>query len=360
MENLSRYDIVPGVRKIAVVRANAIGDFVFSLPALEALRAAYPRAEIVLLAKAWHAAFLRHRPGPVDRVLVVPPYGGVGEDPGCTENAAELEAFFTAMRGEQFDLAIQMHGGGRHSNPFTLRLGAAMTVGMKTPDAVALDRWMPYVYFQPEILRYLELVSLVGADPVVLEPRLAVTPGDLAEAVRVVPETDKPLVALHPGAGDPRRRWSPEYFAEVGDALAAAGAHVVVIGTRGERDIDEAVVCAMRARAQNLCDRLSLCGLAGLLSRCRVVISNDSGPLHLARAVGSATMGLYWCFNLVTAGPITRTRHRSLSSWRLDCPVCGLNCVHHLCEHAVSFIDDIAPDEVIEQALELFCDRRQT
>ncbi|HLI09173.1 MAG TPA: glycosyltransferase family 9 protein [Ktedonobacteraceae bacterium] len=357
MKNLSRYDVVPGVRKIAVVRANAIGDFIFSLPALEALRAAYPEAEIVLLAKEWHACFLHERPGPIDRVVVVPPYGGVSENPGYPEDAAELEAFFSAMRREHFAIAIQMHGGGRYSNPFTLRLGATLTIGTKTPDAVAPDRWMPYVYWQHEILRHLELVSLVGASPVMLEPELAVTGRDLNEALAAVPESDKPLVALHPGAGDPRRRWSPEKFAAVGDVLTRRGARVVVVGTRDEQDIDDAVVSSMKTEAQNLCGRLSLGGLVGLLSRCRVVISNDSGPLHLARAVGVATVGLYWCFNLVNAGPITRTRHRSAHSWRLECPVCGLNCMYHNCGHHVPFIDDIPTGEVISAALDLFCDQ---
>lgn len=354
MNNLSPYNVVPGVRKIAVVRANAIGDFIFSLPALAALRATYPEAEIVLLAKAWHAAFLKGRPAPVDRVVVVPPYGGVSENPGYPEDASEIEAFFAAMRRERFDIAIQMHGGGRYSNPFTLRLGARLTIGTKTPNAASPDRWMPYIYFQPEILRYLELVSLIGASPVTLEPCLAVTSDDLKESIEVVPEQSEPLVALHPGAGDPRRRWSPARFAAVGDALADEGARVVVIGTTGERDIDEAVVNAMHANAQNLCDRLSLGGLAGLLSRCRLVVSNDSGPLHLAGAVGAATVGLYWCFNLVNAGPITRTRHRSTHSWRLACPVCGLNCIYHNCGHRVSFIDDIPTEEVVSAALDLF------
>lgn len=355
MKNLSPYDVVPGVRKIAVVRVNALGDFIFSLPALEALRAAYPEAEIVLLAKAWHATFLKERPGPVDRVVVVPPYGGVGENPGYPENVAEVEAFFVAMQREHFDLAIQMHGGGRYSNPFTRRLGARLTIGTKTPDAVAPDRWMPYIYFQPEILRHLELVLLVGASPVVLEPRLAVTSRDLDESLEVVPERGKPLVALHPGAGDPRRRWPAEKFAAVGDALAGAGAQVVITGTGDERETDEAVLNNMQASARNLCNRLSLGGLAGLLSRCRLVVSNDSGPLHLAGAVGAATVGLYWCFNLVNAGPITRRRHRSAHSWRLTCPICGLNCISHHCDHRVSFLDDIPTAEVISEALDLFC-----
>ena len=113
---LAENKIIPGVRKIAVLRANGLGDFIFALPALEALRAAYPQAEIVLLAKAWHAAFLNDRPGPVDRVIVIPPYRGVSldsNDSNIAEDPAAQKLFFACMHRERFDLAIQMHGGGR-------------------------------------------------------------------------------------------------------------------------------------------------------------------------------------------------------------------------------------------------------
>ena len=70
---LRSYGVEPDVHKIAVLRVNALGDFIVALPAIEALRAAYPEAEIVLLAGAWHAAFLRGRPGPVYPVVVLPP-----------------------------------------------------------------------------------------------------------------------------------------------------------------------------------------------------------------------------------------------------------------------------------------------
>src|SRR5438270_4909378 len=262
----SHYEKVPGVRRIAVLRANALGDFIFALPALEALRAAYPQSEIVLLAKKWHATFLQGRPGPVDRIVTVPPYPGVGEEPGTPgtryslECTAELEQFFEAMAQERFDLAIQMHGGGRYSNPFLLRLGASMTVGLKTPDAVPLDRWVSYIYFQPEILRYLEVVSLVGAAPIVLESSISVIEEDLLEAQSEVPESARPLVALHPGAGDPQRRWPTEKFAAVGDVLAAMGAQVVVTGMKEEEKLVEAVVTNMKAGVQNLCVRVSLGG----------------------------------------------------------------------------------------------------
>ena len=351
---LSRFDTMPNIHKIAVLRSNALGDFIFALPALEALRAAYPAAEIVLLAKKWHANFLANRPGPVDRVVVVPVSKGVNEEPGLVENLAEQEQFFKAMTRERFDLAIQLHGGGRYSNPFLLGLGARMTVGLKTPDAVPLDRWGPYIYFQPEIIRYLEVVSLIGAKAIVLEPRLSVIEEDLVEALRVVPEQEKPLVALHPGAGDPERRWPPEKFSAVGDALAAAGAHIVVTGTKEEEHVVNAVITAMEAKAQNVCGCLSLGGLAGLLSRCRVLVSNDSGPLHVAMAVGTATVGIYWCFNLITAGILTRSCHRPVVSWRLTCPICGIDRSCTSCDHHGSFVADIPTQEVIMAALDLF------
>jgi ADP-heptose:LPS heptosyltransferase len=351
--------ILPGVVKIAVLRANGLGDWMFALPALDALRAAYPNADIALLGRPWHAQFLEGRPSPIDRVIVVPPSKGVREEEGSGElhpqeqNRAELDRFFNAMRDERFDLAIQLHGGGHYSNPFLLQLGARRTAGLRTADAALLDHWVPYIYFQSETLRCLEVVSLVGAHLQGLEPKVKVTSRDLAESRQVSPESDKPLVAIHPGASDPRRRWPPTSFAVVGDALAAAGARVVLTGTAPERPLVDAVLRSMSSPAQDLCDRLTTNGLAGLLSRCRVVVANDSGPLHLAQAVGAATVGIYWCGNLINADPITRTRHRPILSWRLECPVCGRNTIYDNCQHRISFVADVPIDQVVDVALDL-------
>jgi ADP-heptose:LPS heptosyltransferase len=345
---------VPNVHKIAVLRANALGDFVFAVPALEALRAAYPRAEIVYLGAPWHAAFLPGRPSPIDRVVTVPICTGVYQPSGAAEDKAALEAFFVAMRKEHFDLALQLHGGGRYSNPFILQLGARVTAGFKAPDAPALDRSVSYLYFQREVVRYLEAVALVGATPVTIDPRLAVLPRDRAESLRALPATGRPLVLIHPGAGDGRRRWSPTKFAEVGDALAARGAEVVVNGIQGEEAVATATLRAMRVNARMFSGRPSLGCFLGLLDRCRLVISNDSGPLHLARAVGTPTVGIYWCGNIVNAGPMTCHRHRFHLSWRLHCPECGQSCITDDCGHQAPMVDDIAPADVAASALELF------
>jgi ADP-heptose:LPS heptosyltransferase len=346
--------LVQNVRKIAVLRAGGIGDFIFTLPALAALRAAYPEAEITLLGAAWHEELLSGRPGPPERAIEVPPSTGVnGPDTGVDEDEEELERFFARIRKERFDLALQMHGGGGYSNPFVQRLGARVTAGLQASGASPLDRCVPYVYHQSEYLRFLEVAGLVGAQTVNLEPRLAVTERDLDEAAGVIPEAEGPLVALHPGAGDPRRQWPPEKFAAVGDALADSGARVAVVGVEKDRTLISGVVDAMNREALDICGRLSLSGLAGLSSRCAVVVSNDSGPLHLAAAVGAATVGIFWGPNLINAGPSTRARHRPVLSWRSNCPICGDTLFDGSCGHRASVVADVPVEEVENHALDL-------
>lgn len=339
-----------GISRIAVLHSRGIGDFVFALPALHALRATYPAAEIVLLGAPWYVDFLAGRPAPVDRVVPVRTSAVTGPEELA---GGTLDAFFDDQAAQGYDLAIQLQGGGRYSNPFLLRLGARIAVGARTPDSAPLDRWIPYFHYQNEVLRCLEVVGLVGARPVQLEPRLAASTADLDESRRIVPETAAPLVALHPGASDTRRRWPPRRFAAVADALVAGGGKVVVTGTEVERESATQVLAGMRENATDACGRLSLNGLLGLLARSRLVVSNDTGPLHLAQAVGTSTVGLFWCGNLINAGPFGRRRHRPLISWQLHCPVCDTDCTAADCPHRPSFLDRIEVGEVRDQALDL-------
>ncbi len=354
MQPLPDRRIVEDVGKIAVLRAGGLGDFVFTLPALWALRAAYPGAEITLLGGPNQVALMKGRDEPAQRAILVPPSTGVnGPDTGVEENAEELERFFARMREERFDLALQMHGGGGFSNPFVQGLGARVTAGARAPGAPPLDRDVPYVYAQSEYMRNLEVAGLVGAGVTTLEPSLPVTSGDLAEAYEKLPGDDRPLVALHPGAGDRRRRWPTGKFASVGDDLAEAGALVAVVGVEENRPLISGVIATMRHEALDLCGKLSLGGLTGLLSRCEVVVSNDSGPLHLAMAVGASTVGIYWGPNLVNAGPPMRARHRPALSWTDECPVCGAGFFGEGCGHTESIVGGVPAEEVSAHALDL-------
>jgi ADP-heptose:LPS heptosyltransferase len=344
--------LVPGVERIAVLRANALGDLLFCLPALERLKLAYPAAELVLLGCPWHAELLGGRPGPVDRVVVVPPSRGVRGGPDAEEDPAELDGFFAAMRAERFDLALQLHGGGRFSTPFVRRLGARLTAGLRDWDAPPLDRWLRYVYYQAERVRYLEAVALVGATYGPLEPRLAVTDADRREAAPHLP-AGRALAVLHPGASDGRRRWPPARFAAVGDALATDGLAMAVTGSAGEAALVAEVVARMARPAANLAGALSLGGLAGLLEGAALLVANDTGPMHLAGAVGGPSVGIYWVGNVITGAPLVRANHRPVAAFRTACPVCGTDCIASRCEHDASFVADVAMEEVLRHARDL-------
>ena len=359
-----------GVRTIAVLRANAVGDYVMSLPALQALRAAYPDAHVVLVGAPWHATFLPGRPGPVDEVVVLPAVPGMG---GMQPDAPTggLGEALADLRARKLDLAVQLHGGGAQSNPLVREFGAHHAVGLRAPGAPELDRCVPYRYYQSEVARYLEVVALVGASPVG-EVQLAVTDADRDEAHRMLRrsglgalaggfESTAPLVAVHPGAADERRRWPVERFAALADALVADGARVAVTGSAGEAGLVDAVVSLATGPVTGLAGVLGLGGLAGLYSRCALVVSNDTGPRHLAQAVGAPTLGLFWCGNAINAAPATRSRHRVLLSWTLHCPECGADCTRDLyrhrpgngCAHRPSFLADIPLEEAVEESRDL-------
>ncbi|MGY1716125.1 glycosyltransferase family 9 protein [Geodermatophilus sp. SYSU D01106] len=348
---------VPGVTRIAVLRANFLGDLVLTLPALEALRAAYPDAEVTYLGAPWHPGLLEGRPGPWDRVVVVPPWPGVRDEPGADRGSLAVRRFLAEQRAEGYDLAVQLHGGGANSNPLVAALGARVTAGARDTGAPPLDRWLPYAHDQHEVLRCLDVVGLVGAAPVTLEPRLAPTPGDAAAAAAVLPAGPAPLVALHPGAQDPRRRWPPGCFAALADALADAGARVVLVGSGDDdRRAADAIRAASSAPLLDLVGALSLPALAGVLARCRLVVANDSGPRHLAAAVGTATVGVFLERNLLNAGPLGRARHRVAVSARTDCPVCGTDQRVTRCGHDRSLVAGVSLETVRAAALDLLED----
>lgn len=348
------------VRKIAVVRANALGDYIFTIPALEALKLRYPDAELVYLGKAWHKSFLSGRPGPVDRVEIVPKCHGIPHESDRVENQDEVDRFFEAMQAEQFDLAFQMHGGGRYSNPFTKSLGAALTVGFRDRDAVPVDINVPYHLYQHEVMRYLELVKKVGAGAEVLEPHIVLMESDIEQLFRFFPDLSGRYAVIHPGASDIHRQWSPEKFARIGDSLVRKGFEVYITGTDGESGIAGNVGDLMQSPAVNLCGKLTLNALAALTANAGLVISNDTGPLYLARALGTPTVGIYWIGNLITASAISVEKNRCCISWRIDCPLCGTDCikedVHHpsgSCNHLVSFVNDVETGEVMNHVDDL-------
>lgn len=354
---------VDNIKKIAVLRANGMGDFIVTLPAIQALRGTYPKAEIILLGKPWHADFLQHKRTPVDRVIIVPVSAGIREEEGVMENAEEQEQFFIKMQQEKFDIALHFHGKGLAANSFLKKLGAAYTVGSTCKEAAGLEASVPYYYYQNEMMRFLEIVKLAGVKTVDFNPELRVLPWDLEEASGFLPYSTKKYIVLHPCATDARRMWTKTKFAQLGDSLFKQNYQVVFTGDLKDRDTINAIIESMNYPAVNVSGKLSLGGLTGLMAGSCLVVSVDSGPLHLAQAVGAKTVGIYWAPNLINWGPLTRTRHRPVISWDLQCPQCKAIPNHPYpfepetdCKHAVSFVRNVRVEEVMEQAIGLLED----
>jgi ADP-heptose:LPS heptosyltransferase len=321
--------LVEDVRKIAVLAPNSVGDFVFTLPGLHALQRAYPQAELALVGKPWHRALLHGRPGPVGRVLLTPPVPGVGMPADAPCDPQPAEAFLAQMRKERFDIAVQMFGGGRYSNPFVKQFGARLAIGARADDAPPLDRWVRYAVPNNRRLALLEVAALAGAAAPPLGLELAVTEADRREAADALAAAGgRPLAVLQPGSTDPRRCWPAASFAQVGDALVRT------------------VIAHMRQPALDLSGQLSLAGLCGLLDGAALMVSNDTGPLHLALAVGTPSVGIFWFTNLVDGTPLRQHLLHAALSLRLHCPVCGAENVRYRCPHDPSFVDDVPVEQV--------------
>jgi ADP-heptose:LPS heptosyltransferase len=232
------------VERIAVLRANRLGDLVLALPALAALRSTYPRAELTLLGAGWHPRLLDGRPGPWDRVVVVPGCPGVRDTDTDEHDPAAVQRFLAGQRERRYDLAVQLHGGGAHSNPFVRALGAAFSVGARDRGRAG-----------PRPRRPVRRHPARGPAPARgRRPRRRPhrRPGAGPRRDRARPRGGRgrpagrrtPLVALHLGASDPRRRWPVPRFAAVADDLTARGARVVVVGSGPD---DARAVRALRA-----------------------------------------------------------------------------------------------------------------
>lgn len=364
-----------GVTRIAVLRGGGMGDLMYAVPAVTALKAAYPKATVTVLGTPIHAELLAQVESPVDETAILPFAEGIRPGPVIVEH---LDGFIAAMRARNFDLAIQLHGGGRYSNPFLLRLGARHTVGAGTPDAARLERTVPYVYYQHEPLRALEVAGYAGAPPVDLEARLRPRPEfERQLAVSLAGDT-RTVVVIHPGATDPRRRWPVERFAAVARRAADDGFRVLVVGDQSERELAETMVelavgpvlaGADAARGSgsagdaapqvaSLAGKLSLGELAGLLAGCSVVVANDSGPRQLAQALGTPTVGIFWAGNAINAAPLGRSMHRIHLGWATHCAVCGIDITQvgwtaPRCRHDVSTVEAVEADAVYEDVLQL-------
>jgi ADP-heptose:LPS heptosyltransferase len=331
-------------RKVVVVRALRIGDFICATPALRALRAALPGAEISLIGLPFVRDLVDRSPA-LDRFIEFPGFPGMAEQFFDPRRAL---AFFQQMQAEQFDLAIQMNGSGVNSNPFTLLLGARVTAGYVRPGDPAgrLDAAFPMPAQSHAVQQALDLVTFLGAPVRGTETEFRLLGEDHAAAESMLAHAQRPLIGLHPAAREATKRWAPERFAEAGSQLQEQfGGTVVLMGGPAERELAEQVALNITGPHLNLAGQTSLTVLGAVIARLSVLITNDSGPAHISYALGPPTVTIFGGTDPARWGPPTaplfRTVVNRISCWPCDyweCPV-GYRC-----------LDGITVDRVVREA----------
>ncbi|MBD0305072.1 MAG: glycosyltransferase family 9 protein [Nitrospiraceae bacterium] len=308
-------DLLGQPRSIAILRALQLGDLLCAVPAWRALRASLPKSHIALVGLPWARAFVKRFPRYIDEFIEFPGYPGLPERPVAV---GDVPGFLSYMQARHFDLALQMHGSGHFVNEIVMLFGARAAAGFYMPGEWCADesRFLSYPEGVSEIRRHLRLMDFLGVPLQGEELEFPLTPED-KEALMAVEETrnlsPRGYACLHPGGRGGNRRWLPEEFGRVGDALATRGLQVVMTGTAEETDVARTVERTMRSRPINLVGRTDLGALGVLMSRARLLVANDTGVSHIASALRLPSVIVVTGSDPMRWGPFDRRRHRLLS-----------------------------------------------
>jgi lipopolysaccharide heptosyltransferase I len=292
-------------RRVCLIKPSAMGDIVGALPVLAALRQRWPQAWIAWVVNESFRDLLDGHPA-LDAVIA---YDRRGARP-TPAGAAGLFTFLRQLRRGRFDLVVDLQGLLR-SGLMALATGAKARVGLA--DAREGASWC-YTHHVPPpgrrdqqhaVRRLLRLAEVFGAD--VEDPQFLVpTPGaERAWARATLAPVPRPRLVLNLGASWKTKRWPPEHFAAIARRAARTyGAGLVAIG--GAQDGPLVADLARRIAPNIVLDlsgRTSLRQLAAVAAESDLVLSNDSGPLHLSSAAGARVIGVYTCTSAALHGP---------------------------------------------------------
>ena len=294
-------------QSILVVRAlPGLGDLLCMVPALRALRHAFPQAKIALIGLAGAQEFVDRFSHYVDEWIEFPGFPGI---PEVAIDPVRISTFLSQM--PQFDLALQLHGNGSVMNIFVALLAAKQSAGFYLSDRFcpAPAFYLPYPDRLPEVRRSLHLLQFLG---IPLQGEQLEFPLTADEQAMKWPF--ERYVCLHPGASVASRRWPIAQFAAVGDRLAAQGFQILLTGTAIEAELTEAVQAQMQHQAIDLAGKTDLGSLAVLLRSARLLVCNDTGVSHLAAALQTPSIVLFSDSDLNRWRPIDRQIHHAIDT----------------------------------------------
>jgi heptosyltransferase-2 len=367
-----------GPQRLLLRTPNWLGDAVMSMPAVQALAQRFPQATISVLTPAKLADLWAHHPD-VRTVLPIAP----GESPWSVGQR---------LRREQFDQAVifpnsfrsalevffsripqRLGRSGRCRTPMLtqtlVRRPESATMRKRSPAEVrcritTAGHRVRHPSEAHHVRDYLSLVAALGADPTPTAPRLSMPDAQAATLLRDLPElapvpgSPPPLtLALNPGAEyGPAKRWPAPHFAAAARALSQLrpGVRWLILGGPADRDLCAEVARSLGSTAINLAGRTTLPQLMAALSRCALVLTNDTGPMHLAAALGTPVVALFGSTSPELTGPGLPgdPRHELLS---LDVPCAP--CFLRECPIDLRCLNGISVPQVVAAAQRLL-DRR--
>jgi heptosyltransferase-2 len=331
-------------KKIMVRATNWIGDAVMSLPAIEALHARFPNSEIVLVSKPWVSEVYWNHPA-VSRQIV---YDAEGEHRG----ARGFWKLVRQLRSERFDAAILLQNAFQAAwmawrARIPLRIGYARD-GRSSLLSEAVEVPPPAAYGH-QVYYYLQLLfrsGIIERPETLQEVRLHLAESEQRWAVKQLQTVGlggrRFLVGVSPGASfGEAKRWLPDRYASLADRLIdALGADVLIFGSPAERPLAEAVARAMEHTPVLVAGETTLREFMALMAKCHLVITNDSGPMHVAAALGLPLLAIFGSTNERATGPVgLRAR---IIKHPVECSPCGLReCpIDFRCMNGIS-VDDV-------------------
>ncbi len=330
------------VRRIAVLRLDHLGDVLMALPTLEALRETLPKAEIDFWVGPWGrevaemSRLAHHVPVFEAPWFSRPPKRGLLR--GCMVLARLL-------REANYDAVIDLRGDCRHilaawMSRIPVRIGQTLTGG-----GFLLSHPVHHVNGLHETEQGLNLLVKTGLHWKRGQPWPVLKPSPEnageAQAVREKLGLQKPMIALHATAGTQAKRWPGERWSQLVDALPA-DFEAVFVGTDADRNYLEEVFHNCGRKPSSAAGLLSLPALAAFLKDCRLFIGVDSGPAHIAAAVGTPVVSLYSGTNMADQWAPRGPRVTVIQK-RTPCSPCELQ----VCPIGNECMRQISVDEVL-------------
>jgi lipopolysaccharide heptosyltransferase I len=311
------------LNKFLIVRLGSLGDIIHAVPVAAALRRAFPQASIDWLVDMRHREFVELVPV-VNRRIVV-----------NTSSATSLSSALGDLRRARYDVALDLQGLLK-SGVLARLSGASRVIGF--PADLLREKAARFFYTEtagdtaPHVIdKNLSMLKAVGVRmPDVEFPLDDRSRGVAAEArLRLGIADGQAFAVLNPGAAWPNKRWPPVYFAEVSRALAKRhGLRSLVLWGPGEEQIANAVVAASDNTAA-VSPATSVADLISLMKAAALMISGDTGPIHIAGAVGTPLVGIFGPTDPQRNGPWTEedlvvSRYRACAChYQRQCRISG-------------------------------------